>query len=853
MSDEPDKPEKSDHKRPPRDGEATQERFVSVSLVKQSLGPLTYRVPPELWDSAVPGVRVEVPLARARAVGYLIGEAEAPVDQEARDLIDVLDPEPLLTQEQLRLAQFAARYYLSPLPEALRLTHPAGLDMVEHRQVSLSDEGRLALERADGILAVQGLELDAVEEELLGHLVARSMDAVKLLKLVKKARHAHLTGLTRRGLLTQAARSYEPRVSRVTEPWVRLAPGALEELDFEALARRAPKQARVLETLAAAATAAEDGDVNDDGAGALPLARLRAVDPGVRARINALKGQGLVVEEARERRRDPLAGVPIKPHPAPQLNLDQAQAVAVLGAAFREGVFHAFLLHGVTSSGKTEVYLQVIREAMDAGRGAIVLVPEISLTPQLAGRFRARFPEGVAVMHSGLNDGQRRDEWRRVRRGDVQLVVGARSALFAPVTRLGVVVVDEEHDTSFKQEEGLRYNARDLALVRGQHAGALVVLGSATPSLESSRNAERPEGKLQRLSLPKRATPQPLPTVEVVDLKTYRLDADGVMTAPLAEALADTLNAGRQTILFLNRRGFAPFVLCVTCGKPIRCPDCSVSLTLHKGAQLLVCHYCGHQIRPVQHCPECGAENMQSMGLGTERVEESLRARFPGARIGRLDRDTARGGRMHRILDDAAAGRIDILVGTQMVTKGHDFPGVTLVGVIHGDHALHMPDFRAAERTFQLLTQVAGRAGRGGEPGRVLVQTYNPDHHAIVCAQAHDYAGFYQAEMRFRRELGYPPEGHLVAVRVEGAEPEMVIATAEGVAQACTGAEGVVVLGPAEAPISRLRGRTRWQLLLKGKQRADVQRAAQSAVAYKHSSTPTGVRIIVDVDPQSML
>ncbi len=827
----------------PTDEEGGNDRYVAVSLVKQSLGPLVYRVPPDMSDSVAPGVRVEVPLARARAVGYVLRDAEPPEETQVRDLNDVLDPEPLLTADQLRLAEFAARYYLSPLPEALRLTHPAGMDMVEHRQVTLSDEGRLALERADALLAVQGLELDAVEQALLQELVSGAMDAAKLLKRVKQARHTQLTGLTRRGLITQTARSYEPRVRKATEPWVRLAPAGLDGIDLEGLRRRAPKQAQVLDALASAAA---DGET--DG---LPVAQLRTADPGVRARINTLKKQGRLLEESRERRRDPMAGIPVKPHPAPQLNLDQAQAVAVLGAALREGGFHGFLLHGVTSSGKTEVYLQVIREAVDAGLGAIVLVPEISLTPQLAGRFRARFPEGVAVLHSGLNDGQRQDEWRRVRRGEVQLVVGARSALFAPVERLGVVVVDEEHDTSFKQEEGLRYNARDLALVRGQQAGALVVLGSATPSLESSRNAER--NKLRRLSLPKRATPQPLPTVEIVDLKKYRLDADGVLTAPLAEALTETLVASQQAILFLNRRGFAPFVMCEACGQPMRCPDCSVSLTLHKGQQLLVCHYCGHQIRPVKRCPQCGAENMRSLGLGTERVEESLQARFPGARIARLDRDTARGNRMRSILDATAAGQVDILVGTQMVTKGHDFPGVTLVGVIHGDHALHMPDFRASERTFGLLSQVAGRAGRGGTPGRVLVQTYNPDHHAIVCAQSHDYAGFYEAEMRFRRELGYPPEGHVVAVRVEAPDSAQVISTAEAVAQACAGAQGVTVLGPAEAPIARLRGRTRWQLLLKGSRRADVQNAARLALAHKQSSTPDGVRIIIDVDPQSML
>ncbi len=818
-------------------------RHVAVCLVKHGLEPLVYRVPASLQGICRPGMRVEVPLGRAKRVGYVLGEAHPPEGQTLRDITDVLDPEPIVTQEQLRLAQFAARYYMSPLAEALRLTHPAGLDMVAHRDATLTTEGKLALERASSILEVQGLELTALEHSLLGELTRGPVDSTRLLARVKEARHNHINVLCRRGLITLAERDYRPRVPEATEPWVRLAPGGLDGLDLDALRRRAPRQAQLLAKLVAAAAEGHGEGV--------PVARLRATDPGVRSRINALKSQGRLLEEQHSRRRDPMANVPIQPHPVPSLSLDQAQAVTVLSAALRAEGFHAFLLHGVTSSGKTEVYLQVIRQAMDTGRGAIVLVPEISLTPQLASRFRARFPEGVAVLHSGLGPGQRQDEWQRVRRGDVRLVVGARSALFAPVERLGVVVVDEEHDTSFKQEDGLRYNARDLALVRGQQAGALVLLGSATPSLESTRNAERQ--KLGRLSLPTRATPQPLPKVEIIDLKTYRLDPEGVLTAPLAEALTETLAASRQAILFLNRRGFAPFVLCVACGQPMRCPHCSVSLTLHKGRRLLVCHYCGHQVRPTSRCPACGAENMRAMGLGTERVEEVLRTRFPGARIARLDRDTARGSRLHRILDATATGEIDILVGTQMVTKGHDFPGVTLVGVVHGDHALHMPDFRASERTFQLLCQVSGRAGRGDTPGRVLVQTYNPNHHAITCAQSHDYDGFYRAEMRFRRELGYPPEGHLVAVRFEARDPEAVIATARGTADACKGVEGVTLLGPAEAPLARLRGRTRWQLLLKGPRRQDVHMAAAAALAYKQTQVPEGVRVIIDVDPQSML
>ena len=812
---------------------------MTVSLVRKSpLGELTYRVPEGLWEEVVPGIRVEVPLARAKAVGYVIREASAP-EQEVRDIADVLDAEPLLLPEQLRLAEFAAGYYLSPLAEALRLTHPAGLDMVEHRQVSITPEGQLALSRADLLLAVQGLELTGMERSVLEDVTAHPRDAQAVLKRTRSARHRDLIRLARRGLVALAAASYEPKVAQVFEKLIALAPDPPPEVDLEALRRRAPRQASILDALR-------------EAGGPVALSRLRKEDPAIHSRLAPLVQKGWIVIETQERRRDPMAGVAIKPHPPPTLNLDQAHALSILSAARREGGFHPFLLHGVTSSGKTEVYLRLIREGLDDGQGAIVLVPEISLTPQLAGRFRARFPEGVAVLHSALSDGQRQDEWRRVRRGEVQLVVGARSALFAPVKNLGILVVDEEHDTSFKQEEGLRYNARDLALVRGQQAGAVVVLGSATPALESTHNARQERFRL--LSLPKRATPQPLPQVEIIDLKKYRLDPTGVLTAPLAEALGDTLDARQQTIIFLNRRGFAPFVLCLTCGAPRTCPHCSVSLTLHKRRRQLVCHYCAFATRPLKICPACGAENLRAMGLGTERVAEALHERFPGARIGRLDRDTARGNKLQEILEATANGHIDVLVGTQMVTKGHDFPGVTLVGVINADHALHLPDFRASERTFQLLSQVAGRAGRGGAPGRVIIQTYNPEHHAIAFAKTHDYQGFFAAEMRFRKELGYPPTGHLVALRIEGPDESQVIAAATALGKMCAAAsQSVSVLGPAEAPIGRIRGRARWQILLKGDQRKQVHGVAKAAQIYKQTDKPAGVRVLIDVDPQSML
>jgi primosomal protein N' (replication factor Y) len=518
------------------------------------------------------------------------------------------------------------------------------------------------------------------------------------------------------------------------------------------------------------------------------------------------------------------------------------------------------LLHGVTGSGKTEVYLRAIADVMASGRSAIVLVPEISLTPQLAARFRARFGDRVAVLHSGLGDGERFDEWHRLQSGAARIALGARSAVFAPVRDLGIVVVDEEHDPSFKQEEGVRYSARDVALVRAKRAGVPCVLGSATPSLESYQAART--GRHRLLALPERATPRPLPAVDIVDLRTHLPDGDALLSAPLAEAIADALAAGDQVILFLNRRGFSTFVVCARCGYVFGCPDCSVSLTYHRGPGQLRCHYCGHQRAVCDVCPSCHTTSVIKKGVGTEKVAAGLAARFPAARVGRLDRDTASGLGLTHTLGAMARREIDILVGTQMVTKGHDFPGVTLVGVLCADIGLSLPDFRAAERTFQLLTQVAGRAGRGDRPGRVLIQTYRPDTAAITSVTTHDYEGFFRAEAAARQELGYPPVGHLIALRLDGTDAAAVVATAHRLRQHAaelgqrTGT-GVRVLGPTEAPLGRLKGRTRWHAWLRGTDRRDLRRFARAlveAVAMPDGSRRSaGVRVVVDVDPVSAL
>jgi primosomal protein N' (replication factor Y) len=514
------------------------------------------------------------------------------------------------------------------------------------------------------------------------------------------------------------------------------------------------------------------------------------------------------------------------------------------------------LLHGVTGSGKTEVYLRVIATALEAGRTALVLVPEISLTPQLAARFRARFGDLVAILHSGLSEAARLGEWSRLRRGDARIAVGARSAVFAPLAGLGVIVVDEEHDGSFKQDEGVRYHARDVALVRAQRAGAVCVLGSATPSLESAAHAER--GAYRKLTLTERPTARPMPSVEIIDLRTYMPDGDAMLSGPLRVAIGETLAAGDQTILFLNRRGFATFVLCRACGHAFRCPHCSVSLTYHRHSDRLSCHYCGFQQRVPDICPSCSAsETIERKGLGTEKVADAVATAFAGARVARLDRDVATGAKIEAVLARVARREIDVLVGTQMVTKGHDFPGVTLVGVLCADTGLNLPDFRASERTFQLLAQVAGRAGRGDKPGRVMIQTYRPAAPAVVAAAAHDYASFFAAESVARAELGYPPHGRLIAVRIDGADAHEVAGVAQRLAQLAEAAARrpeiagqVEIRGPVPAPLERLRNRTRWQVWLRSGDRHALRRVARSLLTAEIAST---VRVGLDVDPISAM
>jgi len=596
----------------------------------------------------------------------------------------------------------------------------------------------------------------------------------------------------------------------------------------------------------------------------LSAAALSRVSQAEARRVNFLIERGFIesaetVRGARRSRKsasDGLENIRIATgDPLPTLNACQQEAFASLLSALGGG-YATFVLQGITGSGKTEVYLRVIAEARRRGLGALVLVPEIALTPQLASRFRARFGDDVAVLHSGLPPAERTAAWRRLRHGEVKIAVGARSAVFAPVCDLAVVVVDEEHDGSFKQEDGFRYNARDLAVMRASQSRAIAVLGSATPCLETYRNVLL--GRFTRLLLPIRANPvaaeRPLPPVEIVDLRVHKLETESQLSPPLALAIEQALSASEQTILFLNRRGFSPFVHCVACGHVLRCNDCAVSMTLHRARGHLLCHYCGRSEPIRDTCPACKAKSLEGTGSGTERVETLVRQRFPQARVARLDRDTAVKGRdgLEAFLDKVHRREIDILIGTQMVTKGHDFGGVTLVGVLQPDQGIHLPDFRAAERSFQIMEQVAGRAGRGESPGRIVVQTYNPDHPAIQFLQQHDYEGFVRDELKRREEAQYPPFSRMVVLRLDGLDAASVSAGASAAATCARAVadSAVRVLGPSEAPIARLRGRARFQVWLSSSDRGKLLAVTRTT---QRVPLPRGVRLEVDVDPQSVL
>jgi primosomal protein N' (replication factor Y) len=810
--------------------------YADIVLPLPMEQPYTYRVPARFHGRVAVGMRAVVPVMNRYETGFIVALKQSTDVERVKELVDLPGEGPDFDTGMLSLCRWMAGYYCCSWGEALQCAIPAGLRAGGQLRYQLASNeipsGRFT-EAQRQVVATLYREGPLTAKEMEKHAGAEAAKA--------------LPSLAKRGILLAETVMKRAATAIQTETYVRLLPeNAPDNAALEALQRRAPKQAALYLDLLY-------------GEPVQPAATLCMKHGTSSAALKSLEARSYVQRfEEEYYRRPELGGTRPDPGKHP-LNAEQQAAHEAITGAMKAGQFQTFLLHGITGSGKTEVYLQVIEDALAQGKDAIILVPEISLTPQTVGRFYARFQENIAVLHSALSTGERYDEWRRAQRGEVRIVVGARSAVFAPMKNLGVIVVDEEHDTSYKQGENPRYHARDVAIMRAHLSGAVCVLGSATPSIESYYNSE--QGKSVRLELNERATRGTLPQVTVLDMRTETKEASGkVVLAPLLEAaVKQRVEAGEQVILLLNRRGFSPYVMCPSCGWVAECEHCNVSLTYHRPNHTLLCHYCGESSEPPQSCPKCSAKTLVYLGLGTQRAEEYLMQAFPTARIARMDADTtAEKGGHARILGRFAKGELDILIGTQMLAKGHDYPAVTLAGVIHADTGLGLPDFRAAEQTFNLLTQVAGRAGRGDLPGEVIIQTYRPKHYAVQAAAAHDYKRFYAEELGHRQSAGYPPFRRMANFLLESEDP----AEAERWAfrlrtfarkQIEAKGGGVVVLGPSPTVVARVKRQYRWQLALlckSTKRLNECVRATRDAFAAQ--KPPAAVKLKIDLDPYGL-
>jgi len=813
-----------------------------------------YHLPDDLTGRVQVGSLVTVPFGPRPLYAIVVDLPRRPAVGETRPVVSLVDPEPVLLHEQIELARWMSQETLAPLHECLLLMLPPGV-------VGLTDTRLEVVGEPE-----KGVRLSPLQRQLVdllrrrGPLLGRQLDRA----FPRSNWRGAAERLVRRGLLARTPVLAPPRARPRRVATVRLVAGADPETGLKNL--RSPVYRAVLDFLRG-----EEGPVD--------VSWVYAQTGCKRRHLDMLAKRGLVAFDLEEVWRDPLAGKVFLPTAPPPLTPDQQAAWTTLQSAIRNMQPATFLLHGVTGSGKTELYLRAVAEVLAQGRKAIVLVPEISLTPQAVARFAARFPGQATVVHSQLSDGERYDVWRRARTGEVDVVVGPRSALFTPLSPLGLIVLDEEHDPSYKQRSRPAYHAREAALQLARLTGATVVLGSATPSLESYLRAQ--QGEFLRLELSRRilghtrrladlqaiyhvgqiryrvlrdGPPQvryiPLPPVQVVDMRAeLKAGNRSIFSRALQEAMDEALERGEQVILFLNRRGRATFVLCRDCGYVSRCPRCDIPLTLHGRRGQLICHHCGHREPPPEECPRCGSTRIRHFGLGTEGVEAAVRERWPQARLLRWDRDTARTAEAHwTILQRFSDGQADVLVGTQMIAKGLDLPLVTVVGVISADTGLNLPDFRAAERTFQLLEQVAGRAGRGLRGGRVVLQTYHPDHYAIRAVERHDYEGFAQEELAFRRRVDYPPYVRMARLLYRHPDPRRAEVAARNLADrlrealAGNGLPPTDLIGPAPAFFARIRGRYRWQLII------------------RHTDPPAFLRAVglppgwqVDIDPVDVL
>jgi primosomal protein N' (replication factor Y) len=805
---------------------------IEVAAALPVYQTFTYSLPDGLIGLATPGMRVLVPFGRRRVTGYVLGFHRPPQQIEIKSVLDLLDDTTLFPETMVPFFRWIADYYIHPIGEVIKCALPGGLNSYDFATMSITDAGRRALQTKTSEIEAQVLKLVANGNR-------RLTDIGSVLK--SRVPYALFDALQKRGWVSIGRELRGDRIRPRNEVFVAPAPAAPDPGPLTG------QRKKIWECVTAV------GDIS--------IRNMQTDLRTTRTTINAMVESGYLSLSSRPVYRDPF-GDAVSPDIPLVLNSDQHAVVNKVTDCLGQG-FAAFLLAGVTGSGKTEVYLQLAAAVIGRGYPVLILIPEIALISQIERRFRARFGERVAVLHSGLTAGQRYDQWLRIRRGEVQIAIGARSAVFAPFQRIGLIVVDEEHDTSYKQEGSLRYNACDLAVVRAKLDKGVVLLGSATPSIQSSYNASQ---KIYvELTLGKRVEERSLPEITVVDLrKTRDLRGSGrFITAELHQAMSDSLTRGEQVLLFLNRRGFASFPVCRDCGESIKCKNCDISLTLHRQANVFKCHYCGFMRPATTVCDKCGSAHIKNLGLGTEKVESSVSELFPAARVARMDRDTtSRRGSIVRILKDLRHRRIDILIGTQMVAKGHDFPFITLVGILCADLSMSFPDFRAGERTFQLLAQVAGRAGRGDKPGKVILQTYNPEHFSIQAAQNQDFREFYRQEIVFRRALKYPPFSRIIQLKLAGRDKRQTETLARSLGEACRRVgqqddvlrKSVEVMGPIEAALARIAGKYRWQILLKGQRAGTLHRFVWRVMTENPALfNRRGITVAVDVDPFFMM
>jgi primosomal protein N' (replication factor Y) (superfamily II helicase) len=804
-------------------------QFCNVAVPVPLELAFTYRIP----DGMAPlvGGRVLVPFRQQRVSGVVTELHDRAPKVAAKNVISVLDAAPVLDPQLMHLGKWISDYYLAPLGEVFRSMLPLGAEFKRTIGYRITDAGRTALHLAgmsgSSARARRTPQEQLAEFRVLDYLGEREMAREETLRAATRISKSVLAGMVRKKWIAREdlsdARDAEHTVKVAL---LKIAGGKLNA-----------NQQLLVDTITAAG-------------GNVAVETLQALEVP-RTTLATLVKRGLV-EIVAEPAEFAVSGVNAKPLPLDfQFNAAQEQALSRIRGAVATGKFSGMLLHGVTGSGKTAVYQAAMRSVLESGRSAIMLVPEIGLTPAAAANLHQVFGDEVALLHSALSDQERAAQWHRIKRGDARIVVATRSGVFAPVSDLALVIVDEEQDSSYKQEETPRYHARDVAVVRAKMANAVVVLGSATPSLESYFNATK--HKYTLLELPDRVEKRPLPEVEIIDMRQEFQETghEQVISRKLTEEIKQRLDRKEQVMVLLNRRGYSPLVLCRACGSHLECRNCAVAMTHHKRSHRMVCHYCGFMTPVPKVCGECGSEYVQFLGTGSEKLEELLHGSFPQARIGRLDRDTVRGREdFERALNALDQGELDLLVGTQMIAKGHDIHGVTLVGVVGADAALGFPDFRAAERTFQLLTQVAGRAGRGQTPGKVVLQTFFPDHYAVQYAAHHDFAGFYEKELRFRSWMHYPPYSSLanVLVRSDKLDEALTWSGILGKWFEKTRHEGIRVLGPAAAPIVRLKRDYRYHFVLKSASREKLNGLLRTMLAYAAQQKIPRTQVIVDVD-----